>query len=364
MDDLSPSDQSPVIRDSSTQRDLLSLLRTHLLLTLSPLTHRLRQRDLRRVVLHAHHASARARGANVHHQHLALRQLLHLRLPVRLLLRHAQQSPQQVEGDADLREHARQLALVAQHLSHQSVRARQRGVDLRSHADQSSRHRISQRVLLRVQRLHARVDRRVGHLALRVLAHDAGQNLDLVAETQDALEDGAAGDTALEVVGALAGLVDVEGADDDHVGRAGVVADGDGDRVHDVLADHVDVVLQLRTDGDDRSLLCHRAGDEVADALELDHRLLLLDQVDLVLQNDQVLQLHDLHGSEVLARLRLRAGLVSGDQQESRVHHSRSVQHRRHQHVVARTVHERHVAHQSHRASATRALALGMGLAV
>ena len=128
-----------------------------------------------------------------------------------------------------------------------------------------------------MQRLHARVDGRVGHLTLQVLADDARKDLDLVAQAQHALEDGAARHAALEVVCALAWLVHVEGADHDHVRRAGVVADRYGDRVHDVLADHVDVVLQLRADGDDRSLLCNRAGDEVTDALELHHRLLFLD---------------------------------------------------------------------------------------
>ena len=58
------------------------------------------------------------------------------------------------------------------------------------------------------------------------------------------------------------------------------------------------------------------------------------DQVDLVLQDDDVLQAHDLHGCQVLGRLRLGARLVRGDQQQRAVHHGRPVQHRRHQNVV------------------------------
>ena len=41
-------------------------------------------------------------------------------------------------------------------------------------------------------------------------------------------------------------------------------------------------------------------------------RLRVLDEVDLVLQDEDVLQLHDFDGSQVLGRLRLRARLVSG----------------------------------------------------
>lgn len=46
--------------------------------------------------------------------------------------------------------------------------------------------------------------------------------------------------------------------------------------------------------------------------LMLISRLRVLDEVDLVLQNEDVLQLHDFDGSQVLGRLRLRARLVSG----------------------------------------------------
>ncbi len=58
------------------------------------------------------------------------------------------------------------------------------------------------------------------------------------------------------------------------------------------------------------------------------------DQVDLVLQDDDVLQLHDLHGGQVLAGLRLRARLVGRDQQQRAVHNRRAVQHGGHEDVV------------------------------
>lgn len=66
----------------------------------------------------------------------------------------------------------------------------------------------------------------------------------------------------------------------------------------------------------------------------------------------------------MLARLRLWAGLVAGDQQEGGVHDGRSVQHGGHEHVVARTVDEGHVTKQRHRAAAARAFANGMRLCV
>lgn len=93
-------------------------------------------------------------------------------------------------------------------------------------------------------------------------------------------------------------------------------------------------------------------------------RLLLLDQIDLILQNNNILELHDLDRGEVLARLRLRARLVARDEQQRGVHHRRAVQHRRHQDVVPRAVHERDVAHELHARAAPRTLAWGTVLLV
>ena len=55
-------------------------------------------------------------------------------------------------------------------------------------------------------------------------------------------------------------------------------------------------------------------------ALLMLKRLRFLDQIHLVLQNDDVLQLHDFDGCQVLGSLRLWAGFVSGDEEKSGVH--------------------------------------------
>ena len=56
--------------------------------------------------------------------------------------------------------------------------------------------------------------------------------------------------------------------------------------------------------------------------------LRLLDQIDLVLQDDDVLELHDLHRRQVLRRLGLRARLVASNEKEGGVHDRCAVQHR------------------------------------
>jgi hypothetical protein len=66
------------------------------------------------------------------------------------------------------------------------------------------------------------------------------------------------------------------------------------------------------------------------------------------LQDDDVLQPHDLHCCKVLAGLRLRAGLVGGDQQHGSIHDGGAVEHRSHEDVVAGAVHKADVAHKLH----------------
>ena len=319
--------------DAATERDLLALGRAD----------GLRQQDLGQVGLDREHLAARRRAADVHHEDLLLLQLLDLGLLRALARLHAQQAPQQVEADLDLDEHVRQPALEAEHLADEPVRARQRRVDVRPHADQPAGHGVLEPVPLREQRRDAAVDRRRRDRARRVLRDDAGAHLDLVLEAQHALEDGPARDAALEVRDVLAGLVHVEAPDDDEARRAREVAHGRGDGVGHVLADGVDVVLEHGRDGDDGRVAGDGARDELADLLVLRARLVRLHEVHLVLEDQDVLEAHDLDRREVLRRLRLRARLVARDEEQRRVHDGRAVEHRRHQDVVARAVHEAHV---------------------
>jgi hypothetical protein len=88
--------------------------------------------------------------------------------------------------------------------------------------------------------------------------------------------------------------------------------------------------------------------DECGDALLVLQRLDLPHEIDLVLQDDDVFELHDLNRGEVLGRLRLGAGFVPGDEKQRGVHDRRAVQHCRHEDVVPRTINERDVANEVH----------------
>ena len=68
--------------------------------------------------------------------------------------------------------------------------------------------------------------------------------------------------------------------------------------------------------------------------------LLLLDQINLVLENNDVLELHDFDSCQVFARLRLGTCFVAGNEEESGIHNRGTVKHCSHQDVVTGTINE------------------------
>ena len=79
---------------------------------------------------------------------------------------------------------------------------------------------------------------------------------------------------------------------------------------------------------------------ERCDAFLMFKGLRLFDQVDLILENDDVLEFHDLHGGQMLRRLGLRTRFVGCDEEKCGVHDCCAVQHGSHENVVPWTVDE------------------------
>jgi len=104
--------------------------------------------------------------------------------------------------------------------------------------------------------------------------------------------------------------------------------------------------------------------DKCADAFLVLQRLSLLYEIDLVLQDDDVFELHDLDGGEMFGCLRLRTRFVSGDEEQCGVHDGGAVQHRGHENVVARAVDEGYVSDELHAVSASGSFAGRIGFLV
>jgi hypothetical protein len=141
------------------------------------------------------------------------------------------------------------------------------------------------------------------------------------------------------------------------VGLGGEVSYGDGDLGDELLADGVDVELQLSRDGNDGRAVGDGSANELEDRLVVRRGAVFPHQVDLVLEDDDVVQLHDFDGGKMFTRLRLGAGFVSGDQKQRSVHDGGTRQHSAHENVVTGAVDERDVALQPVLSSTALALA-------
>lgn len=196
-----------------------------------------------------------------------------------------------------------------------------------------------------------------------ILGDETWADGDEVADPEHTLENGSSCNSSLECFDLLSWFVDVEGPDDDHLGRGNEVSDWNWDSAQ-VINHSVDVVTQLSRDWNDRGALGDGAVNEALDVLLLlDASLgVLNDNVDFVLKNYYLVQVHDLNGSQVLACLRLWARLVACYQKQGRIHHCSSCKHSCHEDIVTWAVDKGHVSKQEEFCLAV--LALGLVLLV
>lgn len=225
---------------------------------------------------------------------------------------------------------------VTNDLSNESVGTGEEGVDLKADSDEAAWHGIHKVIFISLHLRDLGEDLLPGDLAgLSVLTDDAGSNFNFISNPQNSLENCATSYTTLQGVSIFTRLVDVEGTNDYHNGCRKEVTEGNRNST-DVIDHNINVVLHLCRNRNDGSLLSDGASDELLDifVLSLCGTWLTHNQINLVLYNDDMLQLHDLDGSQMLRGLWLGAGLVSGDQEQSGVHDGGTCEHSCHQHVV------------------------------
>ncbi|KAI6772529.1 hypothetical protein HG530_003487 [Fusarium avenaceum] len=153
-----------------------------------------------------------------------------------------------------------------------------------------------------------------------VSGDDTRSDLDLVTQLNDTMENGTTSNTTLEVVDLRTRFVDIERSNDDHVRVNAEISGRDGDGVDNGLVDGIDVELELSRDGDDGGFASNCSSDKLEDRLVVLLSSIFPHKIDLVLENNDLVELHDLDGSQMLRGLRLRAGFVTGDEEEGGVH--------------------------------------------
>lgn len=114
----------------------------------------------------------------------------------------------------------------------------------------------------------------------------------------------------------------------------GEVSGRNWDSVDNSFVDGVDVELELSRDGNDGRLSSDGSSDELEDGLVVLLGSLFAHKIDLVLEDDDLVELHDLNSGQVLRSLGLRAGFVTSNEKESGVHDGSSRQHGAHENIV------------------------------
>eukprot|EP00050_Salpingoeca_kvevrii_P010065 m.6393 g.6393 ORF g.6393 m.6393 type:complete len:309 (-) comp2608_c0_seq1:378-1304(-) len=287
---LAPANQTPVLVYSAAQCNLLTNL----------CAHGLCQDNLCQIRLDGRNTAASRERANVDHEHLALGELLDLCGLLVTLGTNAKKTAEEEKANFELRVDVGEATDLAQNLTDHAVSAAERGVDHGANADETTGNSVLQIVRVRIERDDAREDGSALEGTIGLLGDNAGADLNLLALLENTSKDTAASNAACEIVDFATGLVDVKGANDNEARRAGKVARGDGNLLDNVLADTLNVVLELGRDRDDGRILSNGALHKLLDLLVLLLGLGLLDKINLVLQNQNVLQAHNLNGSKVL----------------------------------------------------------------
>ena len=121
-----------------------------------------------------------------------------------------------------------------------------------------------------------------------------GTNLDLHTHSQNSLYNASSHDTTLKLIDTTAGFVDIEAPNNNHFWWGFEVSYGHRYFI-DRFTNSIDVVLELGRYWDDWSLLTDGILDEVLNLFVVFNSLLLLfeNNINLVLQNDNVLKLHN-----------------------------------------------------------------------
>ena len=324
-----PSNKTPMLLDSAGKGDLLADLGTG------------RAGELKSggIGLDGDDLGTSGGGTNVDHEDFVLCELGNLGL-LAIGGLDTEQTTEQEVVDLNLGVDSGELATETQDETDQTIGTAEGGVNTSTNTDETTGDGKLQVVVLGEQSNNSGEDGLALNLALLVLADNTRSDLNLVTELQYTSQDTATSNTTLQVLNLSTRLVDIEGSDNNHVRSGGEVSWGNGDLGDKVLVDGVNVELQLGTDRDDRAAVGDGTPNELQDGLVVLASGLFTHKIDLVLENDDVVQLHDLDGGQMLRGLRLRASFVSGNEEKGGVHDGGARQHGAHENVVTGAVDE------------------------
>lgn len=298
-----------MLLDTSAQGNLLANVGTG----------RAGQDELSSIVLDGSNLGTSRGGTNVDHDDFVLGQLGNLGL-LAVGSSDTEKTTEEVEVNLNLAVDLGQTALETQDETDKTIGTAKGGVDASTNTDQTTGNSVLQVVGLGVQRDNTAEDGSALQGTVVVSGDDTGSDLNLVAKLDDTVQDTTTSNTTLQVVDLGTGLVDVERSDNNHVGVHAEISGGNRDGVDNGLVDSINVELELSGDGDDGRLSGNGTTNELEDRLVVLLGSLFPHQINLVLQDDDLVELHNLNGSQMLRGLGLGARFVASNQQQRSVH--------------------------------------------
>lgn len=233
-------------------------------------------------------------------------------------------------------------------LSYERVLPGDDGVNLHSHTDKTTWHSVHKLILICLERGNYRLDfSPLDSSRSLILGNETWSNRYLISNLEHSLQDGSTSNTSLEVLGLLSWLVYVERSDNDHLRWGDKVSHRNWNSAQ-IVYNYIDVEAKLGGDGEDWSSLSNSTVDELLDIrLLFDASVCIFDDnINFILQNNDLVEVHDLDGSKMLTSLRLGAWLVTSDEEEGGVHDSRSCQHCSHEDIVTWAIDEGDMSHE------------------
>lgn len=305
---VGPSNETPVLFNSARDGDLLTDL----------CTGGAGQAELSSIGLDTENLGTGSSGTDVDHENFVLGELGDLGL-LAIGGLDTEQTTEKEVVNLNLSVDSRKAATVTENETDETIGTAKGGVDTGTDTDETTGNSELEVVVLGEQGDDAGENGAALNLALLVLSDETGTDLNLVVQLHNTSQDRSTGNTTLKLVNLGTGLVDIEGTNDHHVGGGLEVTGRDGDGVDEGLVDSVDVVLQLGGDGNNRRAIGDGTTDELENRLVVLKGVVFTHKIDLILENNDVAELHDLNGGQMLGSLGLRAGFVSGNEKESGV---------------------------------------------
>mmetsp|Transcript_11017 Transcript_11017/g.33737 ORF Transcript_11017/g.33737 Transcript_11017/m.33737 type:complete len:354 (-) Transcript_11017:313-1374(-) len=249
--------------------------------------------------------------------------------------------------------HRRQSTGSTHHLTSKTIILGQCRIQCKSKTIKSTGHGMIQLGLIGKDGEHSSREWLADDRLVRLTDQQSWYDVELIANTNSALDEDTAGHAATQLLRSTATLVHTKAADHGDTSRHQSVALRLTQQQQS-LQQVGEVPATLCRHGHHRSVFEQRTLEEAADLKQVLACGCLVDQIHLVLHHEHVRDAECLQGGHVLEGLRLRTGQVGGDHHNGRIHRGGTGEHAGHQYRVSGAVHEGDVSNAAHRTIAQR----------